>query len=301
MIKVMSTEVFSAFSGNCRSLYWKVTSYYSEGGNDKVTVCHKVSGSQGKTNTISISKTRYRSIWIMEMHRGLVMAVQILKTSRAEIKLVATIQEVHTSTTNGTGSGNSSSTNQTTTSGSQNTAVTNNSNQNSSTVSNSQTSSSTNTGTQNQTSTSGSNQGSTAGNQGSSGYTNANLSNLQNTGNTVNTTAEPEPTTRKVYGTVKATVHVFNKSLSSRGVLDFKIIDAHNQRVLSQEKMPGEYVWYTEWGYFNGDERALDEYFLEIVKLKEANPPLPQDLFVAFTQPIFGQVTNKIRNFYKGY
>ena len=118
---------------------------------------------------------------------------------------------------------------------------------------------------------------------------------------TVTTQSEPEPTNRKVYGTVKATVHVFNKSLTSRGILDFKIIDAHTQRVLSQEKMPGEFVWYTEWGYFNGDERALDDYFLEVVKLKEAYPPPPQDLFVAFTQPIFGQVTSKINNFYRGY
>jgi len=119
--------------------------------------------------------------------------------------------------------------------------------------------------------------------------------------NTVTAQNDPEPSERKVYGTVKATVHVFNKSLTSRGILDFKIIDAHNQRVLTQEKMPGEFVWYTEWGYFNGDERALDDYFLEIVKLKEAYPPPPQDLFVAFTQPIFGQVTSKVRDFYRNY
>ena len=144
------------------------------------------------------------------------------------------------------------------------------------------------------------------GNQGTSGYQNANLSNLQNNGgNNINSVVtqdpDPEPSERKVYGTVKATVHVFNKSLTSRGILDFKIIDAHNQRVLTQEKMPGEFIWYTEWGYFNGDERALDDYFLEVVKSKEAYPPPPQDLFVAFTQPIFGQVTGKIRDFYRNY
>ena len=136
-------------------------------------------------------------------------------------------------------------------------------------------------------------------------YRQADLSVIRNSAvestSTVTTQSEPEPTNRKVYGTVKATVHVFNKSLTSRGILDFKIIDAHTQRVLSQEKMPGEFVWYTEWGYFNGDERALDDYFLEVVKLKEAYPPPPQDLFVAFTQPIFGQVTSKINNFYRGY
>jgi hypothetical protein len=140
--------------------------------------------------------------------------------------------------------------------------------------------------------------------QSSGTYQQADLSNLRNSPGTVNTVTaqnDPEPTERKVYGTVKATVHVFNKSLTSGGILDFKIIDAHNQRVLTQEKMPGEFVWYTEWGYFNGDERALDDYFLDVVKSKEAYPPPPQDLFVAFTQPIFGQVTTKIRDFYNGY
>jgi len=110
-----------------------------------------------------------------------------------------------------------------------------------------------------------------------------------------------QPTTTKVYGTVKATMHIFNKTLTSKGLMDFKIIDAHSKRVLSQEKMPGEFIWYTEWGYFNGDERALDDYFIEITQYKEAQPPAPQDLFVAFTQPIYGQITHKIRNFYRNY
>ncbi len=120
-------------------------------------------------------------------------------------------------------------------------------------------------------------------------------------GETNETAEKAEPTTTNVYGTVKATVHVFHKSLTSNGVMDFKIIDAHNQRVLTQEKMPGEFVWYTEWGYFNGDERALDDYFKDLVKLKEAQPPGPQDLFVAFTQPIYGQITYKIKDFYRNY
>ena len=275
--------------------------YYSEGGNDKVTVCHKVSGSQGKAHTINISKSALQVHLDHGDAEGSCDGSSTTKDQQSGNQGSDNNSgSTTTSTTNDTGS-STNSTNQATTGGSQNTAGSSSNSQNTSTVTNSQTSGSTKVDTQNQTNVSGNSQGSTSGNQISSGYSNSNLSNLQNTGNTVNTTAEPEPTTRKVYGTVKATVHVFNKSLSSRGVLDFKIIDAHNQRVLSQEKMPGDFVWYTEWGYFNGDERALDEYFLEIVKLKEANPPPPQDLFVAFTQPIFGQVTNKIRDFYKGY
>lgn len=107
----------------------------------------------------------------------------------------------------------------------------------------------------------------------------------------------PQP----VYGTVKAKVYIFKKSVTSRGILDFKIYDAYTNKVLTQEKLPGEFVWYTEWGYFNGDERALDDYHLEIVQYREAPPPPPQDLFVAFTEPIYLQITKKIQSFYSQY
>lgn len=107
--------------------------------------------------------------------------------------------------------------------------------------------------------------------------------------------------TRKVYGKARATMHVFTKTLESKGLLDLRILDGQTRRVLSQEKLPGVYVWQTQWGYFNGDERALDAQQLRIIKSKEVPPPAPQDLFLAFTQPIYQQVTAKIRHFYKDY
>jgi len=102
-------------------------------------------------------------------------------------------------------------------------------------------------------------------------------------------------------GSVKATVHIFRKQVTSRGVLDFKIYDAYTNKVLTQEKLPGEFVWYTEWGFFNGDERALSDYHKEIVQYREAPPPPPQDLFIAFTEPIYDQITRKIQSFYRKY
>lgn len=112
---------------------------------------------------------------------------------------------------------------------------------------------------------------------------------------------KPDPGYQNVYGTVKATVHVFNKTVTSRGLLDFKIIDANTKKVLVQDKFPGEFVWFTEWGYFNGDERALDDYFLEVVQSKEVLPSPPQDLFIAFTEPIYLQLTERIKQFYRNY
>ncbi len=110
-----------------------------------------------------------------------------------------------------------------------------------------------------------------------------------------------EADTNKVYGTVKATLYQYRKATTSKGVVGFRIIDAKTGALLSAEKMPGEFVWVSEWATFNGDERALSPEQLRLTRLKEQAPPPPQDLFIEFTKPIYEQITTKIRDFYKNY
>jgi chemotaxis protein histidine kinase CheA len=107
--------------------------------------------------------------------------------------------------------------------------------------------------------------------------------------------------TNKVYGTVKATLYQYKKTTVSRGVVSFRIVDAKTGALLASEKMPGEYVWVSEWATFNGDERALSAEQLRLSTLKEQPAPAPQDLFIEFTRPIYDQITVKIRDFYKNY
>lgn len=107
--------------------------------------------------------------------------------------------------------------------------------------------------------------------------------------------------TNKVYGTVKATLYHHTKTTTAKGVVSFRIIDAKTGALLSAEKMPGEFVWISEWATFNGDERALSADQLRLTRLKEQPAPPPQDLFIEFTRPIYDQITVKIREFYKGY
>jgi hypothetical protein len=114
-------------------------------------------------------------------------------------------------------------------------------------------------------------------------------------------TYPPLADTNKVYGTVKATLHHYRKTTTSKGVVSFKIIDAKTGALLSVEKMPGEFVWVSEWATFNGDERALSPEQLALTKLKELPAPPPQDLFIEFTKPIYDQITTKINEFYKAY
>ncbi|MDH5380186.1 MAG: hypothetical protein OEW75_04995, partial [Cyclobacteriaceae bacterium] len=101
-----------------------------------------------------------------------------------------------------------------------------------------------------------------------------------------------------VYSTVKAKVFIFEKTVKSFGTLDMKILDAKTGSLISTEKFNGEYIWKSQWGYFNGDERALTDEQKTIVGQREAQPPNDQDMFILFTQPIFDQLMNKMKRFY---
>jgi flagellin-specific chaperone FliS len=107
---------------------------------------------------------------------------------------------------------------------------------------------------------------------------------------------------KEVYSTVKAKVHLFEKELISRGLLDFKIVDLNDQAILRQKKFPGSYTWMAHWGYFNGDERALTEEDQKwIENTREVPDPGHQTLFSAFANPIYGQVEAYLKGFYRNY
>jgi hypothetical protein len=110
-----------------------------------------------------------------------------------------------------------------------------------------------------------------------------------------------EADTNKVYGTVKATLYQYPKTTTSKGVVSFRIVDAKTGALLTAEKMPGEFVWVSEWATFNGDERALSAGQQRLTTLKEQPAPAAQDLFIEFTKPIYDQITAKINEFYKNY
>jgi len=105
----------------------------------------------------------------------------------------------------------------------------------------------------------------------------------------------------KAYNTVKAKLTVYRRELISNGVLDVTIVDLSNNSVVSQRKFPGQFVWFVEWGSFNGDERALNDKQFAICKRKPSSPPGSQDLFIEFTKPIFNQVTPFLKSFYQKY
>ncbi len=117
----------------------------------------------------------------------------------------------------------------------------------------------------------------------------------------VGTVDMPNGTKKIVYNTVKAKLTTYRRELISNGVLDVMIIDLPNNNVASQRKFPGQFTWFSEWGSFNGDERALNADQLALCKKRPVSPPGPQELFIEFTKPIYNQVTPYLKSFYKKY
>jgi hypothetical protein len=117
----------------------------------------------------------------------------------------------------------------------------------------------------------------------------------------VGTVILPDGTKKKAYNTVKAKLTTYRREIISNGVLDVTIIDFPADKVVTQRKFPGQYVWFTEWASFNGDERALSKDQLALCDKHPLPPPRPQDLFVEFTKPIYNQVTPYLKDFFGRY
>ncbi|MFO7256734.1 MAG: hypothetical protein DIU61_003505 [Bacteroidota bacterium] len=110
-----------------------------------------------------------------------------------------------------------------------------------------------------------------------------------------------EGKTIPVYGTVKAKLTTYRKEVVSTGLLSMVILDARTGGVLTHRKFNGQYTWVSSWARFNGDERALTDEQLALCKLREMQPPVPQELFLEFTRPIYNQIIPAIRSFYQNY
>ena len=105
----------------------------------------------------------------------------------------------------------------------------------------------------------------------------------------------------KVYGTVRATLSVFDKQVSSSGLLAMTIVDYRSNQIMRQQRLPGTYIWQDSWASYKGDERALTTQQLQMTKRRELLPPAPAALFVEFTKPIYAQLVDEISSFYNRY
>lgn len=107
---------------------------------------------------------------------------------------------------------------------------------------------------------------------------------------------------RDVYDIVTATVYHNRMEVISKGIINLTIRESNDlNRDLIYQDFAGQYIWFNEWGHFNGDERAVTDKQYAICKQKIIPPAPPQQMFVEFTKPIHVQLSNKLYNFYRNY
>lgn len=106
---------------------------------------------------------------------------------------------------------------------------------------------------------------------------------------------------KPIYGTVKATLSIFEKNISSSGLLDMTISDWQSKKIVRQQKFPGTYVWVDSWASYKGDDRALTKQQLAMTRRREVVPPPPDALFLEFTKPIYSDLVNAISYYYNNY
>jgi len=107
---------------------------------------------------------------------------------------------------------------------------------------------------------------------------------------------------KEIIGTVSAEVVLYKMDMISKGIVNLSISkNGLDNKDLAYQDFPGEFVWFHEWGNFNGDERALTVQQLELCNNRPVSPPPPQQLFVEFTKPIHQQLHGRLIAFYKNY
>lgn len=101
---------------------------------------------------------------------------------------------------------------------------------------------------------------------------------------------------------VEAEVHCFTREIVASGDLEIQILDQNTRRIEERDRFGGNYTYLAEWGYFEGDSRALDAGDTNCMERRTAPvPPREEELFVEFTVPIYEQVTDFLERHYRNY
>ncbi len=112
---------------------------------------------------------------------------------------------------------------------------------------------------------------------------------------------ETRDTTKTTYKNYKAKLKTFTDKVASGGVLDMQVIDFNADKVMVNDRIPGEFVWIYDHAIYVGDKEALTKEQFELTKRKAVPLPPAQDLFIEFTKPIYDQLTGRLRRFLNKY
>ena len=112
---------------------------------------------------------------------------------------------------------------------------------------------------------------------------------------------ESKDTTRIQYKNYEAKIKIFTDEVVSGGLLDLRIIESPENKLVLNNRIPGSFTWVNDYAIFVGDIEALDKNQTELIKRKAAPLPPKQDLFIEFTKPIYSQLTTELNQFFRRF
>jgi hypothetical protein len=112
---------------------------------------------------------------------------------------------------------------------------------------------------------------------------------------------ETRDTTRVEYKKYVAKLKTYTDQVISGGSLRVRIIDTSNNKLMTDEIVPGSFTWVNKYAIYAGDREALDNSQFELTKRKTMPLPPEQDLFIELTKPIYSQVTQNLNRFFRKY
>jgi hypothetical protein len=112
---------------------------------------------------------------------------------------------------------------------------------------------------------------------------------------------ETRDTARVEYKKYTAKLKTYTDQVVSAGSLRVRIYDKANDKLMTDEILPGSFIWINEYAIYVGDKEALDNRQFELTKRKAMSLPPEQDLFIELTKPIYSQVTQNLNRFFRRY
>lgn len=98
--------------------------------------------------------------------------------------------------------------------------------------------------------------------------------------------------------TVTATVQVKRNIIDSRAVMDCRITDAAERRIIYTDRFGAQYSWENRTGTYQGDSRALSDADWAIVRGAFNNPPSQDELFRELSRQLLSDFGFRMRQFY---
>ncbi|AOM78788.1 hypothetical protein [Pedobacter steynii] len=99
--------------------------------------------------------------------------------------------------------------------------------------------------------------------------------------------------------TISARVYVTRRIINSRAVMDYRVTDAHTQKLVASDRIPAQYTWENLTGKYTGDYNALSERDKAIVNGVANNRPGYDDLYRELTRQILSQFNFAMRDLYR--